>query len=212
MTFTLQRRQRIPAAQSTLLPAPRSPQPPMSGPAWLRSRTPAPLTSRLRRRQLHNPHSHRLPPRTSPRSPRKCRDRSRRNRRFETSGRGTRSSFPARLCSRKSRPRREWQPNPLPKAQDPVEAKPSEQPSALPALLSAMPVVDLTVVGRGLDQFMHRLERAGEKLVGDGEGLRPWLVAAAAAATACEIARRQMRRTYDRERATSLTFGTTTDV
>jgi hypothetical protein len=101
---------------------------------------------------------------------------------------------------------------PVTEGADPVEAKPSEQPSALPALLSAMPAVDMTVLGRGLDQFMHRLERAGEQLVGDGEGLRPWLVAAAAAATACEIARRQMRRTYDRERATGLTFGTTTDV
>jgi hypothetical protein len=45
-----------------------------------------------------------------------------------------------------------------------------------------------------LGHFLTRIEKAGEQLVGDGDGLRPWLIAGAAAATACEIARRQLKR------------------
>jgi hypothetical protein len=36
-------------------------------------------------------------------------------------------------------------------------------------------------------------------LIGDGGDLRPWLVATAAAATACEIARRQWARAQKSE-------------
>jgi hypothetical protein len=93
-----------------------------------------------------------------------------------------------------------------------ADAKAAEPPLVVPALLSALPTVDLAALGRGLEQFMGRLERAGEQLVGDGEGLRPWLVAAAAAAAACEIARRQMQRTENREQRTVRAFGTVSDV
>ena len=71
-----------------------------------------------------------------------------------------------------------------------------EPPTALaaPMVISTLDAVDLTSLGRGLGRFIDRLERAGEELVGDGDGLRPWLIAGAAAATAAEIARRQLKR------------------
>jgi hypothetical protein len=51
-------------------------------------------------------------------------------------------------------------------------------------------------VEAGLQQFLDRLENAGEGLAGEREegGLWPWLVAGVAAAVACEFARRQLRR------------------
>jgi hypothetical protein len=79
-------------------------------------------------------------------------------------------------------------------------------------MLAALPAVDLAALGRGLEQFMDRIERVGEQIVGDGEGLRPWLIAAAAATAACEIARRQIQRTED-DRPTAVgAFGTATDL
>lgn len=74
----------------------------------------------------------------------------------------------------------------------PAEAKSVE--SALPGVLAALPTIDMAALGHGLQQFLTRIERAGEELVGDVDGLRPWIVAGAAAATACEIARRQMAK------------------
>jgi len=79
------------------------------------------------------------------------------------------------------------------------EVQPAETTLPVPAAaergpLAALPAVDIAALGRGLERFLDRIERAGEELVGDGEGLRPWLVAGAAAAAACEIARRQFRR------------------
>jgi hypothetical protein len=70
-----------------------------------------------------------------------------------------------------------------------------------------LPTVDLTALGQGLRQFLSRIEQAGEELVGDGDGLRPWLIAGAAAATACEIARRQMQRTEDKTQRTGRKLG-----
>jgi hypothetical protein len=69
-------------------------------------------------------------------------------------------------------------------------------PGALPGVLAAFPAADLTALGRGLQQFLDRLESAGRDLVGDGDGagLRPWVVAAGTAAAACEIARRQWKQ------------------
>jgi hypothetical protein len=78
-----------------------------------------------------------------------------------------------------------------------VEVGESSEPpvaTATPSIVATLDTVDLSALGRGLERFLGRLERAGEELVGDGEGLRPWLVAGAAAATAAEIARRQLKR------------------
>jgi hypothetical protein len=71
--------------------------------------------------------------------------------------------------------------------------------------LLALPPLDVTALERGLQQFLARLEAAGRDLVGDGDGARivPWVVAGAATAAACEIARRQLRR-YAAERAVDL--------
>jgi hypothetical protein len=69
----------------------------------------------------------------------------------------------------------------------------SPQPFGVPALL---PRVPLAAVEAGLQQFLQQLERAGRSLTADGEEHGPWswVVAGAAAAAACEIARRQLRR------------------
>jgi hypothetical protein len=84
-----------------------------------------------------------------------------------------------------------------PPAADEVQPAETTPPVPAPAErgpLAALPAVDIAALGRGLERFLVQLERAGEELVGDGDGLRPWLVAGAAAAAACEIARRQFRR------------------
>ena len=62
--------------------------------------------------------------------------------------------------------------------------------------LVVLPPVPLSAVEAGLRQFLEQLERAGERLAAerDDGGLWPWVVAGAAAATACEIARRQLRQ------------------
>jgi hypothetical protein len=74
-------------------------------------------------------------------------------------------------------------------------ASPVEPPApAAPPVVSTLDAVDLSALGRELGHFLQRIERVGEELVGDGEGLRPWIVAGAAAATAAEIARRQFKR------------------
>jgi hypothetical protein len=80
----------------------------------------------------------------------------------------------------------------VPESAEPPLA-PEETPAAAP-VLAPLATIDMASLGRGLGQFLHQIEKVGEELVGDGDGLRPWLIAGAAAATACEIARRQLRR------------------
>jgi hypothetical protein len=69
-----------------------------------------------------------------------------------------------------------------------------EAPPIGPGVLATLATGDLSALGRELEQFLARIERAGEELIVEGDGLRPWLIAGAAAATACEIARRQLKR------------------
>ncbi len=71
-------------------------------------------------------------------------------------------------------------------------ARPAPQPVGVLALL---PPIPLSAVEAGLRQFLQQVERAGQCLTADRDdgGLWPWVVAGAAAAVACEIARRQFR-------------------
>jgi len=81
--------------------------------------------------------------------------------------------------------------------EEPAEGR-SVVPPVVPAVLAALPSVELAALETGLRQFLAQLEAAGRDLTGDdGDGLGPWLVAAGAAAAACEIARRQLRRQAD---------------
>jgi hypothetical protein len=75
-----------------------------------------------------------------------------------------------------------------------IAVKQEQPPPIGPGVLATLSAADLSALGRGLEQFLGRIERAGQELVVEGDGLRPWLVASAAAATACEIARRQLKR------------------
>jgi hypothetical protein len=77
----------------------------------------------------------------------------------------------------------------------------AEREAALPpphrlAELAFLPPVPLAAVEAGMQQFLEQLERIGQCLATDqDEGrLWPWIAAGAAAAAACEIARRQLRR------------------
>lgn len=72
---------------------------------------------------------------------------------------------------------------------------PPELPPALSTVLSVLSPIDLADLERGLRQFVGQLESAGRSLlrpVERGE-FWPWIVAAAAALAACEIARREFR-------------------
>jgi hypothetical protein len=62
-------------------------------------------------------------------------------------------------------------------------------------LLPVLPPFDLATLERGLQRFLDQLARLGEDLAWPqgGAGTWPWIVAAVAAAAACEIARRQLR-------------------
>lgn len=78
-----------------------------------------------------------------------------------------------------------------------------EEPSLPPLLrgsevLAVLPPFDVSALERGMQQFLEGLERLGPRLTVDGDGSRlwPWIVAVTAAATACEIARRQLRRSF----------------
>jgi hypothetical protein len=84
---------------------------------------------------------------------------------------------------------------PVAETAEPPLAQP-ESPQAAP-VLAPLATIDVAALGRGLGNFLHEIEKVGEELVGDGDGLRPWLVAGAAAATACEIARRQLKRAVE---------------
>jgi hypothetical protein len=62
-------------------------------------------------------------------------------------------------------------------------------------VLGVLPPVDLAALDIAVQQFLARLEQAVPQLARhpDGQGLISWVVAAAAAAVACEIGRRQLR-------------------
>jgi hypothetical protein len=64
-------------------------------------------------------------------------------------------------------------------------------------LWTRVPAVALTRLEQGVRELLERVEREGQRAAAEGPGaaLAPWLVAGAAAAAACEIARRQVRRT-----------------
>ena len=91
--------------------------------------------------------------------------------------------------------------SPSPMGEVPGEEAPAAElvlPSLpAPDVLSALWPWGLSTVERGMEQFLQQLDRMGQRLGRhhDDQGLWPWLVAGAAAATACEIARRQLRRT-----------------
>ena len=75
-----------------------------------------------------------------------------------------------------------------------------EKGSVLPSpqvseLLAVLPPADLSGLEVGIQEFLKGLERLTPYLAGDAGGTRlwPWIVALAAAATACEIARRELR-------------------
>jgi hypothetical protein len=56
-----------------------------------------------------------------------------------------------------------------------------------------LPPLDLSVLERGMRAFLAQLEQIGSSAAGGGSRLSLWVLAGAAAATACEIARRQLR-------------------
>jgi hypothetical protein len=62
--------------------------------------------------------------------------------------------------------------------------------------LAVLPPFNLSALELGMQKFLEGLDPLGPRLAGDGDGTRwwPWIVAGAAAATACEIARRELRR------------------
>ena len=91
-----------------------------------------------------------------------------------------------------------WQHPPL--GADSVRNVPNSERSEIPRppvtdMARALLPVDLSAFELGLQQFLAQLEQSGQHLVGEFEetDLSPWIVAVAAAATACEIARRQLR-------------------
>jgi hypothetical protein len=63
-------------------------------------------------------------------------------------------------------------------------------------VLTVLPPFDVSALELGLQRFLEQLERVGHGLAGYREetGLYLWIVAGAVAATACEIARRQLGR------------------
>jgi hypothetical protein len=68
---------------------------------------------------------------------------------------------------------------------------PSPQVSGV---LTVLPPFDLSALGPAMQQFLEQVEGMGRRLADrPGTRLYPWVVAVAAAATACEVARRQLR-------------------
>src|SRR5262249_4728828 len=92
------------------------------------------------------------------------------------------------------------QPATTPPAGEKPETGPQPPPPRLPTALAALAPGELSLLERGLQQFLEQLEDVGQALTGQAEraGLRLWVVAAATAAAACEIARRQMKQPPDR--------------
>jgi hypothetical protein len=60
-----------------------------------------------------------------------------------------------------------------------------------------LPPLDLSALEHGMREFLQQLEQLSAPATGSGRGLSLWLLAGAAAVTACEIARRQLRRSAD---------------
>lgn len=74
-----------------------------------------------------------------------------------------------------------------------VETAPAK-PGPVPMLLSILPTVEIAGFSRGIRQFLSGVKAAAAKVTEEASGLREWIVAGVAAAAACEIARRQLRR------------------
>jgi hypothetical protein len=79
--------------------------------------------------------------------------------------------------------------------------EPAEVVAALPlagvaGLLTALPTSNLQAIESGMQRFLEQLDQLGQTLAAsrDSAGLGVWFVAGAAAAVACEIARRQLKR------------------
>ncbi|MBI3410652.1 MAG: hypothetical protein HY040_20135 [Planctomycetes bacterium] len=71
-------------------------------------------------------------------------------------------------------------------------------PLQMAGMLSALSAGGLRALELAMRDFLHQVERVGQPLDDrDGTDLYPWIVAGAAAAAACEIARRQLRRPAD---------------
>jgi hypothetical protein len=66
-------------------------------------------------------------------------------------------------------------------------------------VLAVLPPFDLSGLEVGMQELLKGLERLAPQLTGDrgGADLWPWIVALAAAAAACEIGRRELRRAPD---------------
>lgn len=78
-----------------------------------------------------------------------------------------------------------------------TEAKvetPLAKPGPVPMLLSILPTVEIAGFSRGIRQFLSGVKSAAVKVAEEASGLREWIAAGVAAAAACEIARRQLRR------------------
>jgi hypothetical protein len=81
-----------------------------------------------------------------------------------------------------------------------LSGEPSEERLPLPpghtgGILAALSPLDLSALEAGMRAFLKQLERLGVPPAGSESGLSLWLIAGAAAVTACEMARRQLRRT-----------------
>src|SRR5439155_1593574 len=63
----------------------------------------------------------------------------------------------------------------------------------------AVEAVAASALEQGMQQFLDQLDRLGQPLAAhpDGTGLGPWIVAGAASAVACEIARRHLKRSAE---------------
>jgi hypothetical protein len=73
---------------------------------------------------------------------------------------------------------------------------PGPTPAPPSGVLAVLPPGDLSALELGMRRFLNQLEQMGQRLAcpPEGTGLWPWVVAAAAAAVACDLARRQLRR------------------
>jgi hypothetical protein len=78
------------------------------------------------------------------------------------------------------------------------DAKETPLPSPqVSGALTFLPALDLSALEVGMQEFLEQLENFGPRLVREGDATLPpwpWIVAVTAAATACEIARRELRR------------------
>jgi hypothetical protein len=77
------------------------------------------------------------------------------------------------------------------KNSDAVKSRPVS--AGHPTLAFITSAVDVARLSRGFRNFLDGIERSAES-VSETDGLRTWIVAGVAAAVACELARRQLRR------------------